>query len=243
MEGIIVGAIISVVGVIIGLIWNEFSRWLADRRLKRQTVNKTISLLLELYFQIKRISITVQQSQSSIEELFVAIKGKELTEDEKQVVRTILSTALYPLVKETVSNDINKITSDYDSILKELSCYYPVDAYRLRGRTDIKNTLSIIDTYYRKINESFPINYVEYNEIVANIKPLIQSQAIQDQLLVINEEIETLSKYLDCRQCKDIKKTLNDIIDDDNEGVKKRIEDLKPFILEQIKTMIPNSAI
>ena len=158
MEGII-GAIISVVCVIIGLLWNEVSRWFADRRKKRQTLNKTISLLLELYFQINRISITVQQSQSSIEELFAAIKGNELTEDEKQVVRTILSTTLFPLITETASNDINKITSDYDSILKELSCYYPVDAYRLRGRTDIKNTLSIIDTYYRKINESFPINY------------------------------------------------------------------------------------
>lgn len=241
MEGII-GAIISVVCVIIGLLWNEVSRWFADRREERQTVSKAISLLLELYFQIKRISITIQ-SQSPIEELFAAVKGKELTEDEKQVVRTILSSALYPLVKETVSNDINKITSDYDSILKELSCYYPVDAYRLRGRTDIKNTLSIIDTYYRKINESFPINYVEYNEIVANIKPIIQSQALQDQLLVIKDEIEALSNNLDYWQRKDIKKTLNDIIDENSEGFKKRIEDLKPLILERIKAMIPNSVI
>lgn len=241
MEGII-GAIISVVCVIIGLLWNEVSRWFADRREERQTVSKAISLLLELYFQIKRISITIQ-SQSPIEELFAAVKGKELTEDEKQVVRTILSSALYPLVKETVSNDINKITSDYDSILKELSCYYPVDAYRLRGRTDIKNTLSIIDTYYRKINESFPINYVEYNEIVANIKPIIQSQALQDQLLVIKDEIEALSNNLDYWQRKDIKKTLNDIIDENSEGFKKRIEDLKPLILKRIKAMIPNSVI
>lgn len=242
MEGII-GAIISVVCVIIGLLWNEVSRWFADRREKRQIVNKTISLLLELYFQIKRISITVQQPQSSLEELFAAIKGYELTENEKQVVRTMLSTALFPLVTETVSNDINKITSDYDSILKELSCYYPVDAFRLRGRTDIRNTLSIIDTYYRKINENFPINYIEYNEIVANIKPIIQSQAIKDQLSVIKDEIEALSKNLDYKQCKDIKKTLNVILDGDNEEFKKKIEDLKPIILEQIKANISNSAV
>lgn len=235
MEGIIIGAIISVIGVIIGLIWNEFSRWLADMRLKRQTVSKAISLLLELYFQIKRIFITVQQSQSSIEELFVAIKGKELTEDEKQVVRTILSNVLYPLITETVSDDINKISSDYDSILKELSCYYPTDAYRLRGKTDIKNTLSIIDTYYRNINESFPINYDEYNEIIINIKPIVQSQAIQDQLSTIKDEIETLSKNLDYRQRKDIKKTLNDIINNDTEDIKKKIEDLKPIIIGLLK--------
>lgn len=241
MEGII-GAIISVVCVIIGLLWNEVSRWFADRREKRQTVSKAISLLLELYFQIKRISITIQ-SQSPIEELFAAVKGKELTEDEKQVVRTILSSALYPLISETVSDDINKISSDYDSILKELSCYYPTDAYRLRGKTDIKNTLSIIDTYYRNINESFPINYDEYNEIIINIKPIVQSQAIQDQLSTIKDEIETLSKNLDYRQRKDIKKTLNVILDGDNEEFKKKIEDLKPIILEQIKANISNSAV
>lgn len=239
MEGII-GAIISVVCVIIGLLWNEVSRWFADRREKRQTLNKTISLLMELYFQINRISITVQQSQSSIEELFAAIKGNELTEDEKQVVRTILSTTLFPLITETASNDINKITSDYDSILKELSCYYPVDAYRLRGRTDLKNTLSIIDTYYRKINESFPINYIEYNELVANIKPIIQSQAIHDQLSAIKDEIVELSQNLDYRQRRDIMKTLNDIIDKDNEELKKKIKDMKPFIFKLIKTRIPN---
>ena len=242
MEGII-GAIISVVCVIIGLLWNEISRWFANRREKRQTVNKTISLLLELYFQIKRMSITVQQSQSTIEELFVAIKGNELTENEKQVVRTILSTALFPLVTETASNDINKISSDYDSILKELSCYYPVDAYRLRGRTDIKNTLSIIDTYYRKINESFPINHIEYTEIVTCIKPIIHSRAIQDQLSAIKDERVELSKNLNYKQRKDIKKTINNILDDDNEGLKKRIEDLKPVILKQIKSKISNSVI
>lgn len=239
MEGII-GAIISVVCVIIGLLWSEVSRWFAGRREKRQTLNKTISLLLELYFQINRISITVQQSQSSIEELFAAIKGNELTEDEKQVVRTILSTTLFPLITETASNDINKITSDYNSILKELSCYYPVDAYRLRGRTDIKNTLSIIDTYYRKINESFPINYIEYNELVANIKPIIQSQAIHDQLSAIKDEIVELSKNLDYRQRSDIMKTLNNIIDKDNEELKEKIKDIKTLIFELIKTRIPN---
>ncbi len=239
MEGII-GAIISVVCVIIGLLWNEVSRWFADRREKRQTLNKTISLLLELYFQINRISITVQQSQSTIEELFAAIKGNELTEDEKQVVRTILSKTLFPLVTETASNDINKITLDYDNMLKELSCYYPIDAYRLRGRTDIKNTLSIIDTYYRKINESFPINHIEYNEIVACIKPIIQSKAIQDQLSAIKDEIVELSQNLEYRQRRDIMKTLNNIIDKDNEELKEKIKDIKPLIFELIKTRIPN---
>ena len=61
------------------------------------------------------------------------------------------------------------------------------------------------------------------------------------KLSVIKDEIEALSKNLDYKQCKDIKKTLNVILDGDYEEFKKKIEHLKPIILEQIKANISNS--
>ena len=75
---------------------------------------------------------------------------------------------------------------------------------------------------------------------MANIKPIIQSQAIHDQLFAIKDEIVELSQNLDYRQRRDIMKTLNDIIDKDNEELKKKIKDMKPFIFKLIKTRIPN---
>lgn len=231
----IIALILPLIGVFLGLLWSEISRWFADRRLKRQIVNKFISLLLELYYQIKRISFTVQQS-SLIAELFADIKGKELTKDEEQVVNTLLSKTLYPIITESVSNDIDKINADYDSLLKDLSGYYPIDAYRLRGRNNIKNLLLIVDTYYKGIHDNLPIDYNTVNEIIANLKPILQSEAIQSQLSVIEEEIETLSKNLSLYDRKTIEKALKGLKVDNNEDFKKRLEDIKQIIIEQLKS-------
>lgn len=231
----IIGLTLPIIGVIIGLLWGEVSRWFADRRQKRQTINTVISLLLELYFQIKRISVITQQSNSSITELFAAIKGKELTQQDEKETRNILSKTLYPIIAETVSDDLSKISSDYDNLLKELSCYYPIDSYRLRGRNNIIDILAKIDTYHKKITEQCPISYDEYNVIVADIKPIIQSQTLQDELSVIKEEIEKLSKDLRCHERKEIAETLKYLDDNNTEDIRQNLESIKPIIIKQLR--------
>ena len=216
----IIELLIPLVGVVVGFLCSELSKYFADRYKKRQTINRAISLLLELYFQIKRISVAIEQSQSFIEWYLAQFKEISYSKDEEKILRNALSDTINPLIKELASGDIEKINSDYDCVLKELSCYYPVDAYRLRGRNDIKKKL--------------PINYDEYSRIASVVKPLVQSQAIQDQLSAIKDEIETLSKEdVKCYQRRKIIETLKNIDKDDKFA--KSFEEIKQKIIEALK--------
>ena len=153
----IIELLIPLIGVLIGWGCGELSRRFADKYQQKQTINKTISLLLELYFQIKRIATAAQNSQAFVEWYMSQFKDNVIVEEVKEQMKTTLSKLINPLISEIASYDIKKIETDYDSILKELSCYYPVDAYRLRGRNEIKNILMDIDAYYDSLKYKLPI--------------------------------------------------------------------------------------
>lgn len=238
----IIELLIPLIGVLIGWGCGELSRRFADRYQQKQTINKTISLLLELYFQIRRISVAVQQAQAFVEWYLEQFNGNALSVKEKEKMRNVLSGLISPLITETASYDIKKIESDYDSILKELSCYYPVDAYRLRGRNEIKNILLNIDTYYDSLKDKLPISYDEYNLIATRIKPIVKSQAMQRQLSDIREEILSLSKEVSFRQRKEIAATLNNIDTDDN-VYEKHFDEIKRTIITILKEQMPNAIV
>lgn len=235
----IIELILPLVGVLIGWGCTELSNHFANIYIKRQTVNRAISMLLELYFQIKRISITVLQSQSFIEWYLAQFKGNAFNEEEKEILNNALASTINPLITELATYDINKIQLDYDNVLKELSSYYPVDAYRLRGRDDVKTILTCIDDYYDSIKNKIPVNEDDYNMVTAKIKPILQSQAIQGQLSAIREEIGTLSDGFSCSQRKDIITTLNNIDTDDN-AYKQNFDEIKTSIMEILREKMPN---
>lgn len=235
----IIELILPLVGVLIGWGCTELSNHFSNRYKKRQTVNRAISLLLELYFQIKRISAAVQQSQSFIEWYLAQFKGNTFNEEEKEILSNALASTINPLITELATCDINKIQLDYDNVLKELSSYYPVDAYRLRGRDDVKTILTCIDDYYDSIKDKVPVSEDEYNVVTAKIKPILQSQAIQGHLSALRDEIETLSDGFSCSQRKDIMTTLNNIDSDDN-AYQQNFEEIKASIIEILREKMPN---
>lgn len=144
------------------------------------------------------------------------------------------------MISELAFYDIKKIDSDYEAILKELSCYYPVDAYRLRGRNEIKNLLMDIDSYYECLKAKLPISYEEYNVVASKIKPIVKSQAINKQLLDIRDEIVSLSNELNCHQRKEINDTLNNI-DQDDKLYEEHYEEIRRTIIAILQEQMPNA--
>jgi len=232
--------LIPLIGVIIGWGCSEIGKRFADKYQKMQTINKAISLLLELYFQIKRISAAVQQSQSFVDWYLAQFKNTTISVDEKEKIREVLSTLINPVISELAYYDIKKIDSDYEAILKELSCYYPVDAYRLRGRNEIKNLLMDIDSYYESLKDKLPITYEEYSLVSSKIKPIVKNQAINKQLLEIREEIIVLSSEVNYHQRKEIAITLNNIDSDDDE-YNQHFDKIQQAMIEGIKELLPNA--
>ncbi len=235
----IIEILIPIFTLIIGLVWGELSRRFSNKYTERQTVNRAISILLELYFQIKRVSEAVQQSQLFIEWYLAQFKENTFSEEDEEIIRNTLSSTINPIVTEMASYDIDKINADYESVLKELSVYYPVDAYRLRGRNDIKNILTNIDVYYDSLKKQVPVSYDEYNSIMSLIKPIIQTQAIEAHLSAIRDEIETLSKEINCHQRKEILTALKSI-NADKELYEKNFENIRQRILLVLQERMPN---
>lgn len=234
--------LIPLIGVIIGWGCSELSKRFADKYQKKQTINKAISLLLELYFQIKRISAAVQQSQSFVDWYLAQFKNTAIGVDEKEKIREVLSSLINPLISELAFYDIKRIDSDYEAILKELSCYYPVDAYRLKGRNEIKNLLMDIDSYYESLKEKLPITYEEYSLVSSKIKPIVKNQAIKKQLIEIREEVVSLSNEVSSRQRKEVNDTLNNI-DQDDKLYEEHFEEIRRTIIAILQEQMPNAIV
>ena len=91
----IIELLIPLIGVLIGWGCGELSKRFADKYQQKQTINKTISLLLELYFQIKRIAAAAQNSQAFVEWYIAQFKGNAISVNDKEKIREVLSSLVF----------------------------------------------------------------------------------------------------------------------------------------------------
>lgn len=208
---IVIPIISTLVGVLLGWGCTELSRHFANSYLKKQTLNSTLSLLLELYFQVKRIANTYNQSQDLVKWYENLLSQCNLSQEEKEAIGEIVREKIVPMISNLATDETQKLSKDYEIALEKLSCYYPVAAYRLRGRADIKHILIDLDDYLTKIEMQFPIEIGEYKEVITPLQTILQPTVINDNLSVLREEIVELSKSTTRKLRKEIMTTLNNI--------------------------------
>lgn len=208
---IVIPIISTLVGVLLGWGCTELSRHFANSYLKKQTLNSTLSLLLELYFQVKRIANAYNQSQDLVKWYENLLSQYNLSQEEKEAIGEIVREKIVPMISNLATDETQKLSKDYEIALEKLSCYYPVAAYRLRGRADIKHILIDLDGYLTKIEMQFPIEIGEYKEVITPLQTILQPTVINDNLSVLREEIVELSKSTSRKLCKEIMTTLNNI--------------------------------
>lgn len=208
---IVIPIISTLVGVLLGWGCTELSRHFANSYLKKQTLNSTLPLLLELYFQVKRIANTYNQSQDLVKWYENLLSQCNLSQEEKEAIGEIIREKIVPMISNLATDETQKLSKDYEIALEKLSCYYPVAAYRLRGRADIKHILIDLDDYLTKIEMQFPIEIGEYKEVITPLQTILQSTVINDNLSVLREEIVELSKSTTRKLRKEIMTTLNNI--------------------------------
>lgn len=208
---IVIPIISTLVGVLFGWGCTELSRHFANSYLKKQTLNSTLSLLLELYFQVKRIANTYNQSQDLVKWYENLLSQCNLSQEEKEAIGEIIREKIVPMISNLATDETQKLSKDYEIALEKLSCYYPVAAYRLRGRADIKHILIDLDDYLTKIEMQFPIEIGEYKEVITPLQTILQPAVINDNLSVLREEIVELSKSTTRKLRKEIMTTLNNI--------------------------------
>ncbi len=226
------GLICAIVGAITAWGLAELSRHFANSYQKKQTLNSALSIMLELYFQIRRIANACDQSQDFVKWYENLLSQYSVPQEVKEVIGGIIRGKVTPIISSLATDDIKKLSADYENALEKLSCYYPVAAYRLRGRADIKHVLIDLGDYLTKIEMQFPVEIGEYKEVITPLQTILQPTVINNNLSVLREEIVELSKSTSRKQRKEIMTTLNNI-DAPNENYERHIE----FLKEQIENL------
>lgn len=232
--------ICAIVGALIAWGCTELSRHFTHSYHKKQTLNSTLSLLLELYFQIKRIANAYNQSQDLVKWYENLLSQYNLSQEEKEAIGEIVREKIVPMISNLATDETLKLSKDYEIALEKLSCYYPVAAYRLRGRADIKHVLIDLDDYLKKIELQFPIEIGEYKEVITPLQTILQPTVINDNLSVLREEIAVLSKSTSRKQRKEIMTTLSNI-DAPDDSSKQYFDVLKEQVSTALEKAINNA--
>lgn len=227
-----------IVGALIAWGCSELSRHFANSYQKQQTLNSTLSLLLELYFQIKRIQDLHSYIQDLIKWYTKLLEEKTISEEVREQVNVVMNQLMTRMISDLASDDLLKLSSDYESAIEKLSCYYPVAAYRLRGRADIQRVLVDMDAYYKKLQEQLPYQTDEYDGLLTSVQAIIQPDIIKDNLIAMKEEITALASAVSWQQRKEIKTTLHNIDSSNNPLVDQYIDLLKNKLLDVLNNAI-----
>lgn len=223
-----------VVGALVAWGCTELSRYFANSYQKQQTLNSTLSLLLELYFQIKRIQGIHSRVRDFTKWYIKLLEEKPISEEGREQLEIIMNQLITQMISDLASDDLLKLSSDYESAIEKLSCYYPVAAYRLRGRADIKSILLDIDTYYKKLKEQLPYETNEFDGLLISLQATMQPDIIQDNVVALREEIIVLATHIKWRQHKEMKTTLDNIDSSNNPTLDQYIDFVKHNLLEAL---------
>lgn len=201
----------GIIAAIIGWCGSEFSRHKANKYNEVQTLNSSLSWMLELYHRVHFIKNTRVLVTEFLNWYNPMLKEVSLSETEIVEVNEAINKMINPIYSSMVSDDLKSICDKYENALSELSKHYPVAVYRLRGRADIKLILADINLYCEKIDKQQTILLGEYMDILAPLQDVIKTTITQNNIDALREEILELARDTFPKQRKEIINALNNM--------------------------------
>lgn len=233
----IITEILTLVGVTLGWGLSELTRFWINTEQKKQTLNTALSMLLDIYFHLKRIQEMHRNIHEFLDWYTSAIKGHTLRDDEVVEVQNLLTKSLVPTMLGIVSDDMNTISSKYEESMEKLSCYYPVAAYRLRGQANIEHILLDLNKYSTKIEEILSLQITNYLDMLVPAQEQLQPILFENQLSVLRKELLELAKETNCKHRKEIIGTV-EYIEKSNAMDSAYLETLKRNVLDLIEVTL-----
>lgn len=178
----IIKELIPLLCAAVGWGFSELTRYWSNAEQKKQTLNTALSILLDIYFHLKRIQEMHRQTHEFLDWYTSAIKGRKLRDDEVIEVKKLLTKSLIPTLLGIVSNDMNKISSKYEESVEKLSCYYPVVAYRLRGQANIENILLDLNKYSSIMEEQLSLQITNYVDMIVSVQDQLYPVLFENHL-------------------------------------------------------------
>ena len=230
----IIKELIPLLCAAVGWGFSELTRYWSNAEQKKQTLNTALSILLDIYFHLKRIQEMHRQTHEFLDWYTSAIKGRKLRDDEVIEVKKLLTKSLIPTLLGIVSNDMNKISSKYEESVEKLSCYYPVVAYRLRGQANIENILLDLNKYSSIMEEQLSLQITNYVDMIVPVQDQLYPVLFENHLTVLRKELLKLSNETNRKHHKEILETIENI-DKPNNLATPYLDSIKQNVLNLIE--------
>lgn len=222
--------ILTLVGVALGWGLSELTRFWTNAEQKKQTLNTALSILLDIYFHLKRIQEMHRQTHEFLDWYTSSIKGRTLSDDEVIEVKNLLTKSLVPTMLGVVSDDMNTISSKYEEAVEKLSCYYPVAAYRLRGQANIENILLDLSKYSSIMEEQLSLQITNYLDMIAPNQEQLYPVLFENHLIVLRKELLKLANETNRKHHKEVLEAIENI-DKPNDLAVPYLESIKKNVL------------
>lgn len=230
----IIKELIPLLCAAVGWGFSELTRYWSNAEQKKQTLNTALSILLDIYFHLKRIQEMHRQTHEFLDWYTSAIKGRTLSDDEVVEVKNLLTKSLVPTMLGIVSDDMNTISSKYEESVEKLSCYYPVVAYRLRGQANIENILLDLNKYSSIMEEQLSLQITNYVDMIVPVQDQLYPVLFENHLTVLRKELLKLSNETNRKHHKEILETIENI-DKPNNLATPYLDSIKQNVLNLIE--------
>lgn len=218
--------ILPIVALILGWSLSEIGKYFGNKKEDKKKVKKLLFNLLELrYLLDKDIEL-----EKSIEVLITKIKQKipleyqELSDLEIKIVKPLITQ----LLKDKIVNpkQIQRVESNIDSILTDLSEILPIFAYEFKGQFNIKERLQKFSNYFDEIKSEFSLPFA----IKEHFSPKLTDELLEN----FNDNILKISKLINRKTYKQTKEKINIIKQVNIEEMDDYIDD---YINEYLKIL------
>lgn len=219
------------IGVLIGWLLSESGKLFLDIRQNKRKLRKLLFFLLELRFYFTREHSIELEINKYINLLKTRISEK-LRITEYDIELSLGIDTWKPLIVKLVSNNHTQeekykyLAENIDKMLIEMAEIYPILAYELSGRHNIKERLNNVENY---INDLLS----EVDKMPFDIKQWINPKLTKDLLEDLDESIEKIGKQIGKATLKKAKKKIEYMKFDD-----KPDEDMVDFIDDYLKKIV-----
>lgn len=195
--------LLPLIGVAIGWFLSEKGKILNDKRQDKRKLRKLLYFLLELRFHFTK-EHSFELGLDKVIDLYKNKLVEKFKIDKNDPQIDLVFNSLKPVVEQLISKHLVQddkygyLKKDIDKMLVELAEIFPIMAYELNGRQNIKERLESVNKYIGDFQSLA-------NEMPFDLKKWISPKFTNDLLIELDESIKKIASQID-------KQTLNESI-------------------------------
>ena len=197
MLSAIISASAAIVGVLIGVFSTHLLRYIDRKSAERKIINESIHYLTELFFLVNRLN-TEKMADIYLNYYFLRVKTlflfcyKRSIETAKVQYSPMIKDFLVPSIKEQTFENLKKISSQYEEMIKNLATILPVNAYYLRGKNSLEDLVESIAAYFENIKAAEIENMAAIKETISQVQSALTENLINEYKDELKSELLAL---------------------------------------------------